>query len=220
MNLFVKSLLLTLFIVFIAFLLAKQFDDQRVYELKKEVELVIQDNLAQQMISKYSSTMAKDPKEYCEQLISLRESQAKRNTLISERIQEYERKNIFTEEYDILKRSYYINLIDMYIAEFDLKKRCNINDVPLMVFYSVDTSCSACLAQNEIVLRLMKKCNNLRVYSLPIDGNVDLPFILKKRYNITEVPSIVIDDIKILKGLYSERQLIDVLKEFNVSCKD
>ncbi|MCX8166351.1 MAG: hypothetical protein N3E37_00670 [Candidatus Micrarchaeota archaeon] len=219
MNLFFKSLILTIIVVVLALVLAKEFDNQRIKELGKEIELVIQDYRAQQMIDKYSNLMAKDSKEYCDQLISLRESQANRNIKISSRIQEYEKKNLFTEEYDMLKRSYYINLLDMYVSEFQLKKKCNLSDASLLVFYSIDKSCSACLAQNEIVLKLMRKCQNLRVYSLPIDGNENLPFILKNRYNITDAPSIVINDDKVLNGLYSERQLITELQRYNVSCK-
>lgn len=218
MNIVFKSLFLTLAIILVAFLLAKYFDDQRVSILKKELESVIQDNLAQQALAKYISFMGKETTEYCEQLMTLREEQAKRNVALSEKVKEYEKKSLFNEDYDFLKRSYYIALIDMYVSEFELKTKCNKTDVIVAYFYSVENKCQLCNAQNQILLKVIEKCQNVRVFSFPVDGNVNLPFIFSKRYSINYTPSIVINDEKKLEGLYSITQLIDELKLHGAVC--
>jgi len=86
-----------------------------------------------------------------------------------------------------------------------LKEKCYLNDHVILYFYSVP--CEKCIKQGNILDQLREnKVKNMKVFVL--DVNVDEPIVqtLKKTYNITATPAIIINEKK-YEGLIQQEEL-------------
>jgi len=117
------------------------------------------------------------------------------------RLESYEREGKITEEYKTLKREYIRLSLRIWIIARKNYKNCNSNIVPVLYFYNND--CKTCVRQGEIFDELkdeMKKIGkNLVVFPIDKDFDDDNVYLLKEYYNITSVPTAIIED-KVLTG--------------------
>ena len=106
----------------------------------------------------------------------------------------YEETKKFEEkDYEETKRNYMINLIKYWLYLENLKTNCDLNITTLIYFYS-NRNCELCKDQG-IILDYMKNKhkNDLMIFALDTDVNLNSIKMIMRSYNITKFPSIVID---------------------------
>ncbi|MFH0831324.1 MAG: hypothetical protein V1886_00440 [archaeon] len=99
------------------------------------------------------------------------------------------------KRYTDIKREYSMAQIRYLLLDKKLREICNFDTVPLLYFYS-DRECPGCNPQGTILTYLKEKIKDkLLIFSLDVDF-ADEPLIdlFEVRYNVTEVPSILIND--------------------------
>lgn len=126
------------------------------------------------------------------------------------RIEEYEKNNELSEEYLALKQQYLHLSIRTWIIAKSQYEKCDIDIVHGLYFYSKD--CDKCVKQGEQIDRFNKKvsASGSSLIMFPIDFNSEESIIknLKKYYNITSTPAIVVND-KVSQGrLFTAEELM------------
>ena len=99
------------------------------------------------------------------------------------------------KSYTELKREYIISQMRYWLLNKKIKESCPAKHVSVLYFYS-NEECDDCGPQGTILSYLKEKLKDrLLIFSLDADF-VDEPMIniLKETYNITETPSIVIEE--------------------------
>ena len=99
------------------------------------------------------------------------------------------------KSYTELKRDYIISQMRYWLLNKKIKESCPAKHVSVLYFYS-NEECDDCGPQGTILSYLKEKLKDrLLIFSLDADF-VDEPMIniLKETYNITETPSIVIEE--------------------------
>ncbi len=93
-----------------------------------------------------------------------------------------------------LKRYYSLLEIRHWLFLKKLNNVCSARSTFILYFYADDTSCPSCQSQGYILSYLRQKYPLLRVYSFDIRINDPALATLKSLYNITAVPSIVVNE--------------------------
>ena len=113
---------------------------------------------------------------------------------------------------DVKNLKEYYSLLELkhWLFLEQIKNKCEQNNfTSVLYFYSNLDDCEKCSEQGYVLTYLREKYPNLKVYSF--DVNIENPALewIKDVYNISEVPSLVIDNKKHV-GFMNE----DNLKEF------
>ncbi|MDI6825687.1 MAG: hypothetical protein QMD36_00610 [Candidatus Aenigmarchaeota archaeon] len=122
------------------------------------------------------------------------------------KLEVYEKYSEIQPEYVKLKRDYTLLSIRAWLLSSDVKKRCGEQIIPALYFYSKD--CNSCINQSYVLDNLKKQNPNFSAFI--VDFNLDEPIvkIIKDVYNVTEVPSFIIND-----KLYSGYQSLDRMEK-------
>lgn len=122
------------------------------------------------------------------------------------KLEVYEKYSEIQPEYVKLKRDYTLLSIRTWLLSLDVKKGCSKDLIPSLYFYSKD--CDTCINQSYVLDNLKEEVPNFSAFI--VDFNLDEPIIkiIKKVYNVTEVPSFIIND-----KLYSGYQSLEKMKK-------
>ena len=109
-----------------------------------------------------------------------------------------------------LEKDYSLLSVRAWILNSYVTEKCVEDKVVILYFYSVP--CSDCIKQGNILddLREKKFKDRLRVFVLNYDSDEEIVKVLKKTYNITETPSIVIGNSTYV-GLMERDKLSDII---------
>jgi len=126
------------------------------------------------------------------------------------RMEEYERYNEPSEEYNLLKQQYAHLSIRAWIIAKNQYEKCNKDMVNGLYFYSAD--CEECIAQGEQLDDLNKKMKDLNkdMVLFPIDFflNDTIVVNLKKYYSIKSTPALIINNEVYQGRLFSSDELL------------
>lgn len=113
--------------------------------------------------------------------------------------------------YDDLKRDYTLAEVRYWLLNQKIRSSCPRNNVALLYFYS-NTDCFDCGPQGTILTYLKEKLKDkLLVFSIDSDlASEPMVSVIKKRYNITVTPSIIIED-ELFTGFLSKENIIKEL---------
>ena len=107
----------------------------------------------------------------------------------------YSEKNIlFTrEEVKSIKQTYTYLLLKDWLLQESIKKTCGTKTVTILYFYSTE-GCDDCITQGN-VLTVLKNDFKEKVMVFPLDIEIDIGMvnILMSNFNITSMPALVID---------------------------
>ena len=128
-----------------------------------------------------------------------------------------EQAKIKDPDYLLLKKQYTYVRAQYWIMLERLKNECSTNYTVILYFYRTKEPCPECRDQGVVLSHLEGLNDDL--YVVPVDSDEDLLIIetLKKAFNITKAPSLVINSQTRLEGLILEDELIDYL--YNQSAK-
>jgi hypothetical protein len=117
------------------------------------------------------------------------------------RVEEYDKKGRITEQYITLKREYIRLSLRIWLIARKNSELCESNLTPILYFYNGE--CETCVRQGEIFDELNLEMNKLNksVVVFPIDESFedDNVYLLKKYYNVSSVPTLVVKN-KIMKA--------------------
>jgi hypothetical protein len=146
--------------------------------------------------------------QYCEAMNNRISTQLSKNFSVLSQIKNTEGE-IFLTEITQLKKKYFLSNVQLYYYLKQSREQCNPEDVLLIYFYIDKDPCPECDVQGRLLDSLRGKCSNLKVFSFPIDIDLETTNFLKSFFSIESAPSIVIDEKFVLKGLQSEEQLLN-----------
>lgn len=123
------------------------------------------------------------------------------------RIEEYEKNNILTEEYLLLKDQYTQLSVRTWIHARNKYHKCKGLPLPVLYFYSSD--CTSCIEQGEELDKFKIDMEDKQVLVFTVDTNSDDLIInyLKEYYKITKVPAIILNDNVLQGELFSANRL-------------
>ncbi|MEM5870241.1 MAG: hypothetical protein QXR09_03715 [Candidatus Aenigmatarchaeota archaeon] len=131
---------------------------------------------------------------------------------LGERVEAYEiSEKIKHPDFYNLKKDYMITLIRYWLYVEELKKSCNKSDLVSVLYFYSNKNCFDCNSQGMILTYLKKKYpQNLMVFALDYDIELNTIEILKRVYGLERVPSLVINGKK-YEGLLTLEKLSQIL---------
>src|SRR3989338_1029782 len=128
------------------------------------------------------------------------------------RIEEYEKYNELSTDYNLLKKEYAHVSIRTWILARNQYQQCQRGIVHGLYFYSAD--CEECIAQGEQldVLGNKIKQQGREMIMFPIDFYMEEPIVenLRKYYNINSTPAIIINDHVMQGRLFTAGEMLKV----------
>lgn len=183
---------LTFLIFFIGFLVGDQMDEQRLGYLSKNLREQRTEYMSLQTQYLYISSLPSE--KFCKVANPTLKENLERLSKLLDRLESYEEGSDFNkEEYRVLKREYTISNLRYWMLLKKVKKNCGRNDVSILYFYNKE--CDICPRQGFVLTQLRSKYEG-DLWVFPLDTGLDenMINILKARYNITEVPSLVVNN--------------------------
>ena len=115
-----------------------------------------------------------------------------------------------TKEYETLKSSIIATRIRYWLFAEKTRMLCNKNITTILYFYTTSRECRDCFDQGLILDYINKKTGNMLIIS-PIDKEEDLDTVrvLRESYNITEAPSMIVDNQVVFRGLTQEKEIVE-----------
>ena len=198
-----RSLILTLVVFSAGVFLGIWLEDMRINHIKNrllEVEVNWNDVRMQSSLMEMSCPIALDVnKEFGEKLLKE-----------GEEIERYEKANVMSQEIITQKKKYALLQIQYWLNTIKLRERCNASINTVLYFYS-QFDPNVRLQQNiqsRVLVDLIHDCKGkLLTFPLPIDLDIASVEILKRRFNVTKAPSLVINETVVLEGLQSRQTL-------------
>lgn len=208
-RIFVESFILAVIILIIGFSLGYYVESFRTSKIVNEYKNYEVESLDLKLQNYYFQMM---DKEDCELVI-------KENFAFADRIydkglllEQYEEANQITDNLLVEKKKYVLLKTELWLNSILLRERCDNPFDTVVYFYAGDPANSAKVAEQKIisnVLKNVKEAKGNRIILLPIAADLKLNSIdlLTKSYNITSLPSILINEKVIIEGFASEEDI-------------
>ena len=131
-------------------------------------------------------------------------------------LEKYEEANQISSELLTEKKRYVLLKTELWLNSILLKRKCNESFHTVVYLYSQNYN-KAKEAEQKIIsdiLRKVKEEQGNKIILLPTAGDLEIDSVnLQKRiYNITYLPSIIIDEKYVLSGFASEEKISQYLK--------
>ena len=130
-------------------------------------------------------------------------------------LQKYEDESELTQNILLEKKRYVLLDEQLWINSIILKQKCNNSFRTLVYIYSQTAGTSKEAEQTAIskILQEIKEEKGNSVILIPIAGDIGLPSIEAqlRTYNITSLPSILIDEKTVLTGFNTKEQILKYL---------
>jgi len=178
-----------------------EYTEERVKALQRRLENV-------QLEYMYLSTMGKEVS--CDFMTLLVDETTAEVWDIGREIVNLENQGSKSKRLSELEKDYSLLSVRAWILNSYVIERCVEDKVVVLYFYSVP--CSECIKQGNILDDLRKEYfkDKLRVFVLNVDTDESIVQVLKKTYNITETPSIVVGDSTYV-GLMERDKLSEII---------
>lgn len=129
------------------------------------------------------------------------------------RLENYLKSSKFNkDDFNRLKRDYTISQIQYWLFAKKKKQLCDSEDVSILYFFAEDKACPDCNEQS-FVLTYMKKLfgSDLLIFSVNTNFTQEpMISILEKSYNVTEYPTMLIDNRKI-EGFRNKDEVLSLI---------
>jgi thiol-disulfide isomerase/thioredoxin len=113
------------------------------------------------------------------------------------RMEEFEKENVLSEEYILLKQQYTQLTLRTWLIAKARNEECNDDQKLVLYFYT--TECDTCVKQGEILDELKESViadgDNIMIFTFDLDSDSSIIKFLKKDMNIESVPAIMIDEL-------------------------
>ncbi len=156
-------------------------------------------------------------KSYCESAIEQNLKFANDNLKKGREIEKYEGANVLIKTLESKKKEYISLKVDFFLNTLILKEKCNTTQDIILYFYSDKTTNKDIIAQQGVQSRILtdltdKQRNMLILVPLAADLNNSVVEILLNSHNITQMPSLLINNKIVLSGLQTEAKINSYLQ--------
>src|SRR3989344_655471 len=201
-NVFIESLILTAIIFIVGFSIGYYVENFRTDKIVQDYKQYEVEALDLKLQNYYYQIMSKSS---CEEAI-------KQNFVFADQLydtgltlEKYEEANQISGALLVEKKRYVLLKTELWLNSLLLKEKCNAQFDTVVYFYSSDPSNSAKVAQQKIisnVLKTVKENHGNKMILLPIAGDLNLNSVKLQMnvYNVTNLPSILIDEDIVLEG--------------------
>lgn len=118
------------------------------------------------------------------------------------------------QDYSYLKKRYFVLESRTYMYEMNAKQICNDNRTLILFFYSGDDK-EPSIKQGYVLDDIYREYkDNVSIHSFDINfQNSTIVDILEKYYNVTEAPTVIINDNIVRKGFVSVNEIQSIIRE-------
>lgn len=209
---YISGLKLGIFIILGLLLINYLIDQKRIDKLNEEFLENSWDMEDSRLFLLFTNFIkSEDSNSYCDLLGERLIQIANTNTKFLDKLDEYEKVNIFSGDYKKLKTTFSLRNLELFFYYSDYKKSCKENVHYILYFYPNEQECLDCKVQANILDNVRDKCKNTVVFAFPSNSDVNVINLLVLRYNITQVPSIVIDGKEKLSGVISKENILKTI---------
>jgi hypothetical protein len=128
-------------------------------------------------------------------------------------VENLEKTNRFTPTILSEKERYALLDLQFWLNSIDLKKVCNANYSTVIYFYSQYNKTVEQSFQDRTLLDLKEKCGSQIIYiTFPADMGITTLDVIKNIYNITKLPSIMINESVVLSSPVTLKDLETYVK--------
>lgn len=205
---FWKAAVLTLIIFLLGVLLGYYLEKERISEIEeqyKNVEIEWADAKLQTLYYQLMSPL------FCESAIKENLEFADRSYKEGLKLEEYEESNKIMSKMFYEKKRYVLLKLEFWINSILLQEKCNAKYTNLVYFYKNEPNInekSEQETQSRILNNLKTKYGpQLMLIPLPLDMNLTMVNVFRDTYNITSVPSILINEKIKLEGIHDIEEL-------------
>ncbi len=197
------------------FIAARLYDDYKFASIERTVRGFSTESDETRLLLAYGDAFGKEnPFEFCDALELNARRQADRGYALVNRLREFEKANLLAD-YEQVRRQYYLNNFELWLQRTVAKRECSQFNPELqknstLVLFFTDTlsSCNDCIVQGELLDQLREKCPQLQVITLASDLKIAPVELLKKKFGVQSVPSIVVDNSKTTSGAKTREELV------------
>ncbi len=208
-SVFIESLVLTLIVFVVGFSLGYYVENYRVDKIIKDYKEYEVEALDLKLQNYYYQIMSR---EACSSAIEqnfIFADKLYNNGLILEK---YEEANQISDQLTLEKKRYVLLKTELWLNTLLLKEKCQVNFTTIVYFYSADPGNSARVAEQKVisnVLRTVKERNGKNLILLPIAGDMQLDAVnlQMNAYNVTHLPSVLINEDTILEGFSNVEEI-------------
>ena len=208
-HIFVTSFIIAVGIFLIGFYFARVWDDMRINQVD---DSLIESNLDTTGIMIEQEFLTSFNASSCSISESRVSSISKNLFDLGNQLVEYEKKGLLrNKDYERLRREYFLLEVRAYSNFINFIKKCDSDINVILYFYSInqDLSEREGYALDAVVNRNDVK---IRVLSIDKDFNDTTLDMVKSFYNITEAPTIIINDKYKKSGFVSIPEILDLVK--------
>ncbi len=213
MNVYIKALIPTIFVFLIGIMIGIWIENYRLRETRKalsEFEIIWNDA---QLLNKYLEKMGNESCDLAfQQNLIFNDKIYKKGLEIEKML----KANLFTPEIIQEWTRYVLLQIQFWFNSIELRQRCNLDYHTAVHLYNIKISPIEKAendVQSAVMLELKYKCG-AKMMLIPLTADVDLIVVdsVLKKYNITKLPAIIIDEKYVFQGLTSLEQLEKIVK--------
>ena len=211
---YVKAALITAAVLLFGFFVIGQLDAMRASELKTSVDNLLLQSETERLLFLYAQTMDNSTVALCTYLSDSTKAKEDTAFALSQKIQAYESGNLLSGDYDQIRNQYYLANAGLYLDLMGAEKYCQTaNYTTVLFFYRINPDCPECRAQGSVLDSMRADHPSMRVFAFPLDTDNPVVRALAQRHGISDAPSLVIDDEKVLDGLKSSDEIGEYLKK-------
>lgn len=142
----------------------------------------------------YSLSLLKpgSDQEFCSIIDSAYTTKITKNNELMTTMLSYERASLFAE-FHALKKQFLLSNVQLWRLSQLQREYCYSNHSDILYIYSSNPSCSECIVQGRILDSARAACPNARVFVMDADESLTSLDLIKKKYNVTGAPTLIID---------------------------
>ena len=197
-----KASAFTVMVVVLGVLVGLQMDDMRQDRLNSELD---RSNLETETFSVLDTYISRSEGDYCQLMEVQIPDIGERNAQLGSELQRFEAQNLGSdEEYEFIRDRYYNNQLRLYMAVNNYRDRCGDTNQTTVLYFFDDSSESARMGSvlNEVVLQ-----TETQVFSFNTEVDSPIVDILRKNHNVTDSPTIIVNDERKIEGFISVGEL-------------
>ena len=208
MNIYLKTLLLTVFVFLLGTIFGIWIDNYRLTDVRRVISQIDVSSNDARLLNLYFGRLGLLGGENCQ--LALDQNLIYNNKIYEEGlgIERAIEANKFTPELENEKQRYVLLQVQFWFNSIDLKAKCKFDYSNVVHLYKQKDLSNEQTAENKlqssILLELKQKCGN-KIMLIPLETDLDLTVMdtITKQYNITKYPAIIVNEQTVFEGLTS-----------------
>ncbi|MGI6589989.1 MAG: hypothetical protein ACOX1V_05015 [Candidatus Iainarchaeum sp.] len=192
-SVYITAVIATIAILLIVFFSVNVSESSRVSEFNEEIKQI---SLESNLYSAYEDFDANNSEVFCLVMRQNITNLSDRSTSLEKKLLAYSDNSFNTKEFYLSKRSFLISNMILYRNFQKAKEFCDFNIIPVLFFYSEDSSCEVeCGLIGTQLNSLSKTCSSFKAFNFPYNWDAyEFTKILEVKYNVKKSGTLVIGD--------------------------